>query len=434
MDFCWFSSFLAYPNFFAASGRGADCAKAFIKLGEAAKDGLSYKEAKNLFPDLDPHQVETKKAAFQEFGLLFVTPGSNVLTLTPLGNQILELASDRVSANKNRRTVLLALARGLGRYQFNNPLPVGGKNKASIDRATSTDVLPYLACYYLLHKLGGLITETELRGAIFGLQKMSDIHTLEQEIRKQRKSASPFQDISGLPKRKGTASNLKIYFVSHLGIDFEILKESSKSNLYGGNDKIYEVSQLGFEVIESVLNSEWNKWTDKKSEPPKARKYKDIEAYFANGVGQACPEIIVASDSKKAEKSIKQDSEGILEEDDVKAIKELPRREYQEGHKKLVSHVRLEKTRNPTLIKDAKRIFKAKNGKLFCEICKFNFESHYGKRGKDFIEAHHRTPISELKNVVTLYVEDLAMVCSNCHRMLHRRPWITVDALGELLQ
>ncbi len=41
--------------------------------------------------------------------------------------------------------------------------------------------------------------------------------------------------------------------------------------------------------------------------------------------------------------------------------------------------------------------------------------------GSDFIEGHHTVPISELKGEVKTKVKDVALVCSNCHRMLHRR-------------
>ena len=56
-------------------------------------------------------------------------------------------------------------------------------------------------------------------------------------------------------------------------------------------------------------------------------------------------------------------------------------------------------------------------------MCGFNFEKIYGERGKDFIEVHHKNPISsfggEEQNVNP--TTDLATVCSNCHRMIHRK-------------
>jgi len=57
-----------------------------------------------------------------------------------------------------------------------------------------------------------------------------------------------------------------------------------------------------------------------------------------------------------------------------------------------------------------------------CKICGFDFESRYGDRGKGFIEVHHTKPLSELKEEYTPDLKkDLIPVCSNCHRMIHRR-------------
>lgn len=175
MSFCWFTSFLGYPNFFRSSGHSAELARTFIKLGRAAEANTPYGDAKGLFPSVGPHQVETKKAAFQEFGLLFVVPRSDTITLTPLGQQVLKLCGTKEQIDASRRGILLALAQGLARYQFDNPLPVGGNREEFRIRARSSDVRPYLACFYLLHRLGGVLTASELRGAVFGMQRMASL-------------------------------------------------------------------------------------------------------------------------------------------------------------------------------------------------------------------------------------------------------------------
>ena len=60
-----------------------------------------------------------------------------------------------------------------------------------------------------------------------------------------------------------------------------------------------------------------------------------------------------------------------------------------------------------------------KEGRLYCEICGFSFEKTYGELGKNFIEAHHKKPISQLADEEESSVDNLLMVCSNCHRMVH---------------
>jgi 5-methylcytosine-specific restriction protein A len=58
-----------------------------------------------------------------------------------------------------------------------------------------------------------------------------------------------------------------------------------------------------------------------------------------------------------------------------------------------------------------------------CQACDFKFEDKFGEIGKDFIEAHHLKPLSKIKpgQIVTYDIAtDFAVLCSNCHRMIHR--------------
>ncbi|WNS44034.1 HNH endonuclease [Paenibacillus sp. MMS20-IR301] len=96
---------------------------------------------------------------------------------------------------------------------------------------------------------------------------------------------------------------------------------------------------------------------------------------------------------------------------------------FPEGKKLLRTHIVRE--RNPRLTAKAKELAKSKHGKLCCEACGFSFHEKYGKLGEDFIEAHHLKPVSKLQDNEVTKVEDIALLCSNCHRMVHRyTPWI----------
>ncbi|WP_342601355.1 HNH endonuclease [Psychrobacillus sp. FSL H8-0483] len=106
---------------------------------------------------------------------------------------------------------------------------------------------------------------------------------------------------------------------------------------------------------------------------------------------------------------------------------------FAEGKRKLRTH--LVRERNPKIIKLAKERFKDKHGRLFCEVCDFDFFEKYGELGEDFIEGHHIIPVSELEVGQSTLVEDIALVCSNCHKMLHRRrPWLNKMELRELIK
>lgn len=93
---------------------------------------------------------------------------------------------------------------------------------------------------------------------------------------------------------------------------------------------------------------------------------------------------------------------------------------YEEGSKVLREHQARE--RNPRLRADARMYWRQQmSGKLICCVCGFGFEKKYGDLGRDFIEMHHEEPLSRSRGVTRRRATDLVPVCSNCHRILHRR-------------
>ena len=70
-----------------------------------------------------------------------------------------------------------------------------------------------------------------------------------------------------------------------------------------------------------------------------------------------------------------------------------------------------------------------------CQACGFDFVRHYGELGREFIEAHHLTPLHLLPEgkVVSLDpLTDFAVLCANCHRMVHRgKDVLPVDVLSQ---
>ncbi|MCC6901406.1 MAG: HNH endonuclease [Polyangiaceae bacterium] len=96
--------------------------------------------------------------------------------------------------------------------------------------------------------------------------------------------------------------------------------------------------------------------------------------------------------------------------------------EVREGARRLVAHTQRERNQAIVrLLKDQRWI--ENDGHLPCEICGIDFGETYGAVGDGFIEAHHREPISRAPaRGRTTSAEDFALVCSNCHSMLHRGP------------
>jgi 5-methylcytosine-specific restriction enzyme A len=91
--------------------------------------------------------------------------------------------------------------------------------------------------------------------------------------------------------------------------------------------------------------------------------------------------------------------------------------------------------RNSLIVKEKKIEALNQFGKISCEACVFNFEDYYGDIGKGYIECHHRTPLASIQLTSETKLHDLALVCSNCHRMLHRKiSTITVEDLRMIIK
>lgn len=76
--------------------------------------------------------------------------------------------------------------------------------------------------------------------------------------------------------------------------------------------------------------------------------------------------------------------------------------------------------RNPTAAREAKKFHGTR-----CQACTLDFGERYGELGKGFIEAHHLRPIATLQEGVAVSYDvasDFAVLCPNCHRMIHRLP------------
>lgn len=100
----------------------------------------------------------------------------------------------------------------------------------------------------------------------------------------------------------------------------------------------------------------------------------------------------------------------------------------------LLTRVHQTRERNRKLILEKKKAVKAKTGALRCEACDFDFFKAYGERGKDIIDVHHIVPLHTSKFGTKTSLDDLALVCANCHRIIHaQKKWLTVAEVRALL-
>ena len=78
-------------------------------------------------------------------------------------------------------------------------------------------------------------------------------------------------------------------------------------------------------------------------------------------------------------------------------------------------------------LEEARR--RSPDGRLRCQVpgCGFDFAAVYGPIGDGYMHVHHTRPVATYADGDETRLEDLAVVCANCHAMVHR-----YDACREL--
>ena len=70
-----------------------------------------------------------------------------------------------------------------------------------------------------------------------------------------------------------------------------------------------------------------------------------------------------------------------------------------------------------------------------CYVCGEKFEETYGPDSEECFEVHHLTPLSTQEKVCENTLNDVRVVCANCHRILHKNGalGINIDQLREFV-
>lgn len=101
----------------------------------------------------------------------------------------------------------------------------------------------------------------------------------------------------------------------------------------------------------------------------------------------------------------------------------------------LLTRLHRYRERSRLLVERRKKQALQEQGKLVCEACGFNFSDRYGESGAGLIEVHHTTPVHTLRAGETTKLAELALLCANCHRVVHaRKKWLTVQELIEVIK
>lgn len=105
--------------------------------------------------------------------------------------------------------------------------------------------------------------------------------------------------------------------------------------------------------------------------------------------------------------------------------------EAEEG--KVLTRLHRTRERKRSLVEAKKKEALKKQGRLRCEACDFDFAENYGPAGQGIIDIHHTRPVHTLQPGEKTKLSELALVCANCHRMIHStRKWLTIEQIRAL--
>lgn len=158
----------------------------------------------------------------------------------------------------------------------------------------------------------------------------------------------------------------------------------------------------------------------KNEHPGAGFKYEGIFTYVSH-TGSQPAHFILRQQTPSIEKIVERDIEALRIEEG-KAT-------YREG--KAVTRLVNTSERNPKLRTEAIRIHGTR-----CQVCKFSFVEKYGLHGEGYIEVHHLKPVANYAGEVDVDPsQDMAVICANCHRMIHRNPErpLTLEELKAML-
>ena len=280
MSFVWPTSHVGMLDPLGLDGsRPRAQGEEFLLMAEAAQNGVSYEEAKALFPDVSHQTVETRKSMYEELGLLYVPKNSDELHLTEVGAQVLQLLGTPPPKNppvelRNRVASLLCWA--LTHTQINRPQSLGSPPLSAAVRE-QCDIRPYAAFWQAMFELDEYITFGEFSRVLAHVQTANGFQTAVQTILESRESGV-------LPNAPEQSGNFGIYWKSHLSVAGTVLQVA---------DDVFRFIPERQEILRSILQFQMGCEGNDVGAAIQAKTWDDIDEYYTIA-GEQCPAFIAS--------------------------------------------------------------------------------------------------------------------------------------------
>ncbi len=252
----WSVNSYGYPNPFQTSGSGptATRARGAWEMFESFTQRPGYASVKAYWENhpsrpVKPHGVESWKATFEEFGLLYVLSGSDNAVITPGGRQLLAA----VSAGDEREFAWIALNLLL-RY----PLRGEPRRRSRGDDFDKSDLLLYWYLHASLIELDGFWQQELFRilAYVFRRSEAPAAVDLVRQIRAGRADITQYPDPSG--GRSGGVYNALNQVLIHGSLNHMLFTSSKEDSqyLHGARENWWYVREEFRDLIELALGGQ----------------------------------------------------------------------------------------------------------------------------------------------------------------------------------
>jgi hypothetical protein len=228
----WRVNSYGYPNPFNSDPNSQSAWGMFRSFCD--HDNASYTSLKAFWDSsaaprkISSNSVESRKAAFEEFGLLYVISNSNTVRITPAGKQFFETAEER-----NEQDFVWIGLNLLFRYPLQGPPRSRSRNAAH----RNADVLPYRFLYSAMRDLGDYFWWTELERIFCRVFSTSEAKAAVDAVREIRADPSKIAKYP-LPvaNREGAFYNSINQVAVHGGMNHLVLSQDNESEHYAANE------------------------------------------------------------------------------------------------------------------------------------------------------------------------------------------------------
>lgn len=249
----WTVNSYAYPNPFSGSAKALDAWKTLLSFFEFEEYTKlkEYWDSSSSARRISPHALESWKATFEEFGLLYVVSRSNRITITSGGRQLFEAAKkeDKFAFGWIGLNLLM-------RYPLHGPR--AGRRGAH----RLSDIFLYRLFHALLLELDNELWWSELERIACRIFHDTEIAPALEDLKQLRASPSRIGEIDrAREQRRGGFYNSLNQVANHAGMNDLIVSSTRENSPYKKHEsdcmnRVLRINKEWFPYVTKALRAD----------------------------------------------------------------------------------------------------------------------------------------------------------------------------------